>query len=288
MDNIQELEKIGLQKVCRETHIEEKYLRYMVKSDFDKLNYINTLGFVKILSREYNLDLSEWNESFKEYWNENRKDDDDGFVIIANDKKSTSKFLIFIFIALLAGAFYILFSIFQDKINTANYTNSKEVAYEQPPIVKEAQEALDEVNSTFVEEAEEEIFKKDINSSEDVVTQEIIEEEIIEEGTAKEKKEQIDLGSLKEAVLVPNSRLWLGVIYLDDKKKESLIGDGNFSIDLSREQIISTGHGDFSIIVDGQKKEFKTQDPIRFLVKDANITQISLGRFKELNEGKTW
>jgi hypothetical protein len=57
MDNdIRVLEKIGLQEVCKRTHIEVKQLEYMINNQYEKLNKINTLGFVKILSREYKLD----------------------------------------------------------------------------------------------------------------------------------------------------------------------------------------------------------------------------------------
>jgi len=42
MDSIKVLEEIGLYKVSQDTHIEQKYLRYMIDGDFDKLNRINT------------------------------------------------------------------------------------------------------------------------------------------------------------------------------------------------------------------------------------------------------
>ena len=44
MDNdIRVLEKIGLQEVCKRTHIEVKQLEYMINNQYDKLNKINTL-----------------------------------------------------------------------------------------------------------------------------------------------------------------------------------------------------------------------------------------------------
>ena len=83
-------------------------------------------------------------------------------------------------------------------------------------------------------------------------------------------------------------RLWIGRIYLDDKKKEVFIGEGNFSVDLSRDQIITTGHGNFVLNIHGEKREFAKQRPVSFLVQDMNMTEISQSRFKELNEGKAW
>ena len=77
MDNdIRVLEKIGLQEVCKKTHIEVKQLEYMINNQYDKLNKINTLGFVKILSREYKLDLTDWLEGFHDYWVEHKAEED--------------------------------------------------------------------------------------------------------------------------------------------------------------------------------------------------------------------
>ena len=60
MDDFSVLEEIGLKEVSNKTHIEVKYLEYIINSKFDKLNRSTTVGFVKILSREYKLDLTDW------------------------------------------------------------------------------------------------------------------------------------------------------------------------------------------------------------------------------------
>ncbi len=74
--DIKGLEKIGLQEVCKKTHIEVKQLQYILNNEYEKLNKINTLGFVKILSREYKLDFSEWLEGFYDHWAEHKSDEE--------------------------------------------------------------------------------------------------------------------------------------------------------------------------------------------------------------------
>ena len=312
MDNIKVLEEIGLKRVCDETHIEQKYLKFMVDCDFDKLDHINTLGFVKILSREYKLDLSVWTEAFEEYWVENRQENEDsGLFIVVDDKKKSKKLLGFVLLILVGVTLSILFSIFQEKIDISNYMNNDDTTYKQTTIVQETQHTLDEVNSSLEEDEATETIFNETNISEEIVvvdensTEEIleennvtkeIEEEVIEEENnvtkeieeAEEITEKVRARFTQEATITPNSQLWVGVIYLDTKKRRSFLGDGNFSIDISREQIITTGHGSFNININDEKREFKRQAPIRFLVKDANLTEINLNRFKELNEGKPW
>ena len=303
MDKIKVLEEIGLKKVCDETHIEQKYLKFMIDMEYEKLDHINTLGFVKILSREYKLDLSAWTEAFEEYWVENRLEEEDkGLFIVVDDEKSNKKLLIFVLLVFVVVTFSMLFSVFQDKIDLSNYIDSEKISYEQTPIVQEAQESLDEANNSFEDQA---LFDDTNSTVKDIevvdhVNKEVLEEKKIEKIEKIEKDEKLEAKMKEdstekvsqrfsqEAILIPNSQLWVGVIYLDTKKRRSFLGEGNFSIDTSREQIITTGHGSFSLIVAGERREFHRKSPIRFLVKNSNITQIKWNKFKELNEGKSW
>ncbi|WP_024954928.1 hypothetical protein [Sulfurospirillum arcachonense] len=311
MDKIKVLEEIGLKKVSQETHIEEKYIKYMIDCDFDKLNRINTLGFVKILSREYQLDLSTWNEAFEEYWQENRhEEDNDGLFIVVDDNKKSKKFLVFLLILLVGSILSILFSIFQDKIDFVNYMNNGTSSYEQASIVQETQESLDMVknndqedNATIAQINADETLDETVDTvvQEDVEKEEIIQTVDKNDTVDTEKKIPINETITKtevyeknsprfkdEAIIIPHNKLWVGIIYLDDKKRRSYLGEGNFSIDISREQIITTGHGSFDLSAKDGIKKFNKQAPMRFLVKDANITEISWRRFRELNEGKAW
>lgn len=295
MDKIKVLEEIGLKRVCDETHIEQKYLKFMVDNDYDKLNHINTLGFVKILSREYKIDLSAWTEAFEEYWIQNHKDkEDNGLFIVVNDEKKSKKLLVFIVIVLLGATLSILFSLFQEKIDISNYVNNSESSYENTTVIQEAQQSLDEVNSSLEQSEPQVTMFDDTNSSEEAVSvEETITEELIEEKKTEVKEiteptEKVSPRFSQEAVITPNSELWIGIIYLDTKKRRSFLGEGNFSIDISREQIITTGHGSFNLSVNGKIREFNRQAPMRFLVKDLNLTEIDWSKFKELNEGKSW
>jgi len=313
MDNIKVLEEIGLKKVSEETHIEQKYIKYMVDCKFEKLNRINTLGFVKILSRAYNIDLDAWNEAFEEYWTEAHKNDEDkGLFIVVDDNQKGRKLLIFLLLVVVISTAGFLFALFQDKINLDNYIEQEETSFEQSSIVEDAQKTLDEINTSVVKEkiedeininVDEETIVEDINKIEDLELvdnnetnlvksdEPIVEEnnETTSEIVKTEKIEKVSPRFDEEAIINPNTELWVGVIYLDTKKRRSYLGEGNFSIDISRDQIITTGHGSLNIIQEnGEILKFNKQAPLRFLVKDNNISEINWSKFKELNEGKSW
>lgn len=70
-DEILKLRDIGLKNVAKQTHIELEYLEYICDKNFDKLYKSNVEGFIKILSRDYNIDLSGFLEEFHKYCSEN-------------------------------------------------------------------------------------------------------------------------------------------------------------------------------------------------------------------------
>lgn len=308
MDSIKVLEEIGLYKVSQDTHIEQKYLRYMVDGDFDKLNRINTLGFVKILSREYNLDLSDWVEVFEDYWIQNRlnlEEDDKLFIVVdsgAGKAKKRFVFFVVILFLIIAGIGYSVFTKENSYSNNSTYITS---TFSETPVVKETQEEISklqeeqEANTVqqIVEPKQEEIL--DVAPQEDInVTQEAV----VEESSASISSDEQNVSNGEEvlvtqtvsevfdnqAVITPKTKLWVGVIYLDNFKRRSYLGEGNFSIDLSRDQIITTGHGSFKLEIEGESMEFSRQSPIRFQVENREVKEISWSRFKELNRGNPW
>ena len=89
-------------------------------------------------------------------------------------------------------------------------------------------------------------------------------------------------------ILTPTSKLWTGIIFLDDGTRESYLSEDNITINLSRDQIITNGHGGLMLTTKNGQKVYNRQLPIRFIIKDGNISEITGEKFKELNKGKLW
>lgn len=326
MDNIKKLKEIGLKKISEETHIEQKYLEYMVNSEFDKLNHINTLGFVKILSREYGIDLSAWAEAFEEYWQANREgvQDDGLFIVVENHKESKGFFgffVLLVFIAVVAFGF----SYFKDKLDLTQFTQQEEQqSYTPSDSVEETRASLEDfkreqasdtnttqqstpipldMNETENNESNESLVKdqlltpSDANETQEKIIEEVVDEEIVKEQTLTEEAPLAgDVNSTQEAsqnfgdtlMIEPKARLWVGVIYLDDFTRDSFLGEEPIALDLTREQIITTGHGSFDLRGEDYEESYSSQDPIRLWINDSNVTRITWNEFKELNQGSAW
>lgn len=202
MDDISILEELGLQEVSRKTHIETRFLKYMVNRDFSRLNRINTLGFVKILKREYNLDLKDWTDEFELYWSEHGYKKDSAYEhngsLFAQDQQEAPKSksgLIFLIILILLGAvFYFLDGMsyvktLQEKFIKKTDTNT---SYTKASVVEETkaqletienQENQDSIQESENQEASDENVSQEENQNQEVggVIQEIDEVEEVED-----------------------------------------------------------------------------------------------------------
>lgn len=304
MDNdIKVLEKIGLHEVCRKTHIEVKQLEYMINCQYDKLNRINTQGFVKILSREYHLDLTEWLEGFNQYWNEQKSEEDSNkekiFVHVPTER-SYKKVVWFLIVTAFFGSAFVLFTFFKDDLNVdilsfldkAKSPSSQTSAYQSAPIVQEAatslgvkvEERMIETNSsnTTVEAV---VVKVDENLTRKVETNNT--NNAVLTAIPDANKSLITVPKTN-AILAPTKRIWIGIINLDTFARKESISDQNMTFDLTKRQIIKTGNGFFKLSYDGSVEDFTEQGSTRFLIENGEMKKISEEKFIELNRGKNW
>ena len=291
MNDINMLEELGLQEVSRKTHIEVKHLQWMVGKKFDKLNRINTLGFVKILSREYRLDLSEWVEEFEAYWQENRRETPHVERMYISSARHSSKrrwpWVLVLLLAIVVGAgWYFDAMKYMEIPNLTEPEQNVSHVYTTTPIVEEARENLEtlvlqEENQTVVEEPiivhEEDNASMDNNST------------ALEEPIKTSMMGDPMQGSEKSAYFIqPGAKIWVGIIYLDTMKRDSFLTEGNIVFDMKQEQIVTTGHGKFDLIKGETKESFNSEFPKRFHIKDNQIMPISYQEFIDLNKGKPW
>jgi len=297
--DIKVLEKIGLQEVCKKTHIEVKQLEYMINNQFDKLNKINTLGFVKILSREYKLDLTDWLEGFYDYWSDHKAEEENKknkIFIRANSDRSYKKLAWFFLLVMLISGLFAVFSIFKIDIDLASLLDKTKfetqvAGYQGTPVVQEAAKSLGvKVEERIVEN----------NSSNPIVEAVIVSTD--ENSTAKietnnsqtslslveEKNTTMAIVPKDRAIIIPKRKIWIGTIALDTFNRQVVSDDKNVTIDLTKKQLIKTGNGYFALSYDGTVEDFTEQGSTRFLVENGTIKKISEESFIALNKGKNW
>ncbi|HFJ1671755.1 TPA: hypothetical protein ACGTOB_001582 [Campylobacter jejuni] len=312
MLNWKKIQELNLKEVAAKTQIELDFLEALVEKNFAVLSRFNVKGFVKILSREYELDFSGFNEEYEAYLNENNPTPQTKSKMItpkldAYSQKSSNAwpFLIVLIVLVIIGSgiyyFDTLKTFFKDEQNNTSATVID--------IIGQAQENLKSLSGNNVvvidnNKAQETNQTESVLPSQNTSLQEndkniSIENNISENNTTlldEEKNTQIQedtntlkTDSLKEAHFKTSSKIWIGLIDLKSLKKTSFVKEKDFNISLDKDQLILTGAAALTMF-DQENKEQKFPVGIskRFLIKDGKITSISAAEFVKLNKGKEW
>ncbi|EOI4972151.1 hypothetical protein ACMTF7_001326 [Campylobacter jejuni] len=312
MLNWKKIQELNLKEVAAKTQIELDFLEALAEKNFAVLSRFNVKGFVKILSREYELDFSDFNEEYEAYLNENNPTPQTKSKMItpkldAYSQKSSNAwpFLIVLIVLVIIGSgiyyFDTLKTFFKDEQNNTSATVID--------IIGQAQENLKSLGGNNVvvidnNKAQETNQTKSVLPSQNISLQEndkniSIENNISENNTTlldEEKNTQIQedintpkTDSLKEAHFKTSTKIWIGLIDLKSLKKTSFVKEKDFNISLDKDQLILTGAAALTMF-DQENKEQKFPAGIskRFLIKDGKITSISAAEFAKLNKGKEW
>lgn len=312
MLNWKKIQELNLKEVAAKTQIELDFLEALVEKNFAVLSRFNVKGFVKILSREYELDFSDFNEEYEAYLNENNPTPQTKSKMItpkldAYSQKSSNAwpFLIVLIVLVIIGSgiyyFDTLKTFFKDEQNNTSATVID--------IIGQAQENLKSLGGNNVvvidnNKAQETNQTESVLPSQNTSLQEndkniSIENNISENNTTlldEEKNTQIQedtntpkTDSLKEAHFKTSTKIWIGLIDLKSLKKTSFVKEKDFNISLNKDQLILTGAAALTMF-DQENKEQKFPAGIskRFLIKDGKITSISAAEFVKLNKGKEW
>ncbi|HDX3427334.1 TPA: hypothetical protein ROD25_001207 [Campylobacter jejuni] len=312
MLNWKKIQELNLKEVAAKTQIELDFLEALVEKNFAVLSRFNVKGFVKILSREYELDFSDFNEEYEAYLNENNPTPQTKSKMItpkldAYSQKSSNAwpFLIVLIVLVIIGSgiyyFDTLKTFFKDEQNNTSATVID--------IIGQAQENLKSLGGNNVvvidnNKAQETNQTESVLPGQNISLQEndkniSIENNISENNTTlldEEKNTQIQedtntpkTDSLKEAHFKTSTKIWIGLIDLKSLKKTSFVKEKDFNISLDKDQLILTGAAALTMF-DQENKEQKFPAGIskRFLIKDGKITSISAAEFVKLNKGKEW
>ncbi|HEB9429118.1 TPA: hypothetical protein RZK49_001502 [Campylobacter coli] len=313
------IEDLDLKEMAAKTKIELDFLKALAKKDFATLNRFNVHGFIKILSREYELDFTDFNEEFETYLSENNLNDAATKPKMITPKldaytqKSTSfaSFVVIILILALIGLGIYYFdhikSFFQDEQNNSSVTvvdiigqaqtNLKALENNVVVIDNQAEENNTEANLTQVQETVQDLdlnnTKKEVKQISTIENNTSIKEENLSTNNSLAKINQENTQILKplnkEAHFKASGKIWVGLIDLSNYRKTSLVKENDFNLSLEVNRLVLTGAAALSVFDEnGKEQKFPAGNSKRFLIKDGKITSISIAEFMKLNKGKEW
>ena len=113
------LEEHTVKAISKRTNISEPNIEALIETDFEKIKRVKAMGFISIIEREYNADLSNVKEQALEYYNNHNENVKVTLGMpMPEEKKGKSKWFKFVVFLLIVYAIWYAFINFdQEKLN---------------------------------------------------------------------------------------------------------------------------------------------------------------------------
>lgn len=169
MKCIDELKKIGADKISAKTRITQEKVQDIIDFKFEAFDRVRALGFTQIITRDFGVDLSEWFDAYNEHCNanteqeaENSSNEDNINIAVDSDKKDKSYVVLALFLIVLV-VFFMGFFIYNNFLsvdsskgaknaNKSNATHLQEIQRQNKVdlVVKDsAQNTIDSANQNI-------------------------------------------------------------------------------------------------------------------------------------------
>lgn len=294
-NEIAKLLDFDIKEVERQTKIPLEYLEAIYAKNYDFLKDTNLKAYLRILSREFNIDLDGYLEDFENYCAENSSDDSKIQVnprltgYVAKESKSSFAWLVLVLILLGVGVWGFKFI----KDLDFNWSDLKpDFGSKSEVNVSEENIAIIKPNADVIENiVVDEVLDQNTSKEEILVVDEnATTEQNLAEKQIKEQKEEVQAKQATANVIkiIPVTKVWIGIKNLKDMSKRSLSTSEAYELNTTGNRLILTGNGMLDLVNGDNNKSYRTRDALRFHIHDGIIEEIDYAKYVKLNKGKKW
>ncbi|MGM9995636.1 MAG: hypothetical protein ACI35K_04395 [Campylobacter sp.] len=292
-NEIAKLLDFDIKEVERQTKIPLEYLEAIYAKNYDFLKDTNLKAYLRILSREFNIDLDGYLEDFENYCAENSSDDSKIQVnprltgYVAKESKSSFAWLVLVLILLGVGVWGFKFI----KDLDFNWSDLKpDFGSKSEVNVSEENIAIIKPNADVIENIVVDEVLDQNTSKEEIL---VVDENATTEQNLAEKQIQKEEVQVKEATanvikIIPVTKVWIGIKNLNDMSKRSLSTSEPYELNATGNRLILTGNGMLDLVSGDNNKSYRTRNALRFHIHDGIIEEIDYAKYVKLNKGKTW
>lgn len=297
----EKLQELGVQRIHDDTHISIQHINIVLNEEFENINKVQFMGFISILEREYDIDLSDIRDNGLEYYKSdaNTYNGEPGvFVVVGKHKTFKYFYIVLAFIVFIFAMYF-----------TMNYETQKSSVVVENKIIDEVKKNIESVQDGITPEKRlenSEITKKDTPSLKKKSQEETLvpsektsslavksNKEIKVEVLKKEESKAPQVLPEKSAdisplVVEPRSKLWIGYVDISHNKKYQKIITEPLVLDAHTKWLLFLGHGNVNIEVNGIVNEYRTKKSMRFIYKEGKLKKVTTEEFKKLNRGRKW
>ncbi|MRI83986.1 MAG: hypothetical protein C6I00_06155 [Nitratiruptor sp.] len=301
MSDLERLKQMDPAEVQKRTYIAPKVLADLLEGRFDRLGLrAKAVGLVNILERELELDLRELRRQIDEYYGTQEQAEIEKLERLEEERKHSwiGWSLAVLLLIAMAGGYYYYFlkqKSSQEEPDPAKHPDPTYFAFETPsqPTPPLIQDQVLAEESSSSEEAEsssarqEEPSSQSSSSSSKVSSSKAAMEE--QEVVPFQEEASSSLAFAPSSLrILPKSKLWVGVIYLDTYERKQYLTAQPIELNGSRDLLIVTGHGLLTIEAGSQRHELNKRGKQRFLYKDGSLEPIDAKTFRDYNRGRNW
>jgi len=309
------LEEQSVKAISKKTNISEENIECIMAEDFSSLAKAKALGFISILERDYNADLKILKEKALSYYEEHADEESINIALPRiEEKRGRSKWFSFLMLGLLAYASWYFFTQFdkkmlgtilpfsEDKVET---TASKDVetpieAVKEEKVqqsTSETEESLSITNAltstqTDATGAQTDIIVANIDPNESVRVSEAVPQEINKNTHSLLEltvDEEVVSKEVETIVLMPESRLWFGIIDISTKKRDHFSISSKYEIDVKEKSwLVATSSAPFSFINQEETQEFNDAKEHYFKVSKAGVESLSKSEYVSRGGYRKW
>ncbi len=285
------LEENSIKTISQKTKILEENIESLLAGKFEALQKTKALGFIAIIEREYNADLSVMREEALEYYSLNRENNAyaTGHYYLDEEKKGKSKLFVFVVLALLAYASWYFFTQF-DKKNLSGLI---------PFIDEEISENLVEGKEvSSVEVADDlSIAKITVDNKEAASVSKVVKEEesdaqdisALVASLVEESSETEVVNAFQSISILPVNKLWFGLVNIENKKREHFSIDKAYVLDVNEKSwLLATSSAPFSLVQAEKTQEFNDAKEHYFKIDKNGVTILSKSEYVEQGGWQQW
>jgi len=314
------LEEQSVKAISKKTNISEDNIERIMSEDFSRLAKVKALGFISILERDYTADLKVLREKALTYYAEHAEEEESVRITLPRieEKKGRSKWFLLLMLGLLAYATWYFFTQFdkkmlgtilpftEDKVETAAPQNKDthiEAVKEQENVQKEtavSEESLSITNALTLTQtdatgAQTDIIVASLDPNESVKVSEPAETAPQEMNhnthsiIAPTVVEAMAPAEVETIVLMPEHRLWFGMIDINTGKRDHFSISNKYEIDVKEKSwLIATSSAPFSFINQEETQEFNDAKEHYFKVSKAGVESLTKAEYVSRGGYRKW
>lgn len=285
---IETLKQIGVPDLSMRTHISPDNMHRLLEGDFDAFSAIQFNGFVTIIEREFDVDLTEWRQQFAASGPAPQEPlaafDEDPFANAAKSKRRQR-----LTVAALVASLLVVIVVTYLVLGTGGKTEKFEV---NNTAIDQARATMAAMNTTEAPSTRDEADAiQEAHQAEAGVLLAAEPNATVTEanGTDAAVAVPVEYSAFEDVILRPTSTsIWVGVIDAKTHKRSVYTTEEPVRLDGTKAWLIVTGHGYFSLDCGGKEQKFEQSERVLLSYEGGVCRTLDETEFRARNKGRVW